>query len=434
MKILHTGDLHFSVKPDKLAETIRTTDYILATLETSPVDVAIVAGDSVDEYDGPIRLDSPTARAAISFVRRLAEHCPVLIIRGTHSHDKEAPYIFREIRARYPIYVGTELEMVGLYQGPKHRAWHPIGSRDFPLVAAFTLLPSVDKAALYAHVDGSIRQGNAEARVLIHDVLAGFGQVNASLACPRILVAHGMCTGAQFSTGQIAVGEDLEFGVQDLLAAGCDYVALAHVHKHQVLHSRVAYCGSPGALNYGEKELKGFIRADIGDGFAPDGLHELSLSFVLTPARTFAFVEHKWNDRGAEGVRGAVAMLAEGAKGAHVRVRYDIPEEEAHSVRREELEAMLRAAGAEQVKVEVTIIPKVRTRAKDISRLSSIAAKVERWGECVDQDVSGILDLAGQVEGKTVEELAEEALARLAVPMGVDTPADAFSFDRKEAA
>jgi len=236
MKILHTADLHFSNDADMLREVIHTSDYIIDWASKNVPDCIVIAGDILDEYKGRIRIDSTCARSAISFVERAAAIAPVVIVRGTKSHDRDSVYLFQHLHSRFPIHVASDIEMVALERDPFDIGAFTTaidGYADYK--AVFTLVPSLDKAALLGRIGGeSIKDGNMQFKEAIHDMFAGFGLVNTSLPCPTVLVTHGMLTGAVFSTGQCAVGEDLEFGLNDLHAAGADYVALGHVHKHQV--------------------------------------------------------------------------------------------------------------------------------------------------------------------------------------------------------
>ena len=405
-RVLHTADLHFTNHADKLQEVVRTTDYLLEQAAVDPPDVIIVSGDSVDEYDGRIRLDSDAARAAISFVQRAADIAPVVIIRGTKSHDKEAPYIFRHLRARFPIHVSTEIEQVALVSSP-------LGEPSFrdlvdamhsgdDVKCALTLVPSVDKANLAAMFPGSVRDGNLLMREVLHDLFAGLGLVNEQIPAgiPRVLVTHGMVTGAQFSSGQTAIGEDLEFGVDDLLRANADLYCLGHVHKFQAFAGKIFYSGSPGRLNFGEQEEKGFLVHEFTDASRLP-----TTRFVPTPARSFCFGEVAW-DGDAAAFEAEVARVEAGCSGADVRFRYSIPEEDRHLVDRASLEQRLLAAGASRAKIECQVIPKTRQRAAGISQMQSLPEKVQKWGATVGVDIpESVLSIASVIEGVDVEEI-----------------------------
>lgn len=407
MRILHVADLHFSVNPDKLEEMTRCSNHVLVEAIKEKPDVIVVAGDSVDEHDGKIRIDSETARAAISFIQRLADVAPVVIIRGTLSHDRETPYIFSLLKAKYPIYVSTEIEQIGLTSDKRFK---PLSGQTIgePLIAAFTLVPSVDKSYLMGKLHASIGEANLQARELMRDVFAGLGLVNQTITdVPRIMVAHGMVTGAKMSSGQTAIGEDLEFGVDDLRAACCDYVALGHIHKMQSFPGSIYYSGSIGRLNFGETEEKGFLIAEF------EGQKVKEVKFLQTPARRFAIHSVEWDEKGTEAILAEAEKCAADCHGADVRFRYTIPEEEKHTISNGELEKKFLDAGARKVKIEYSILPKNRTRAAGISKLSTLPEKLKRWGESVGEDIPhDVLSIASSIEGKDIDELVKEAITR----------------------
>ena len=413
LRLSHSGDLHFSPKEDKLEETIRCTNHMLDVYKKEKPDVIILAGDTLDCHDGTIKLDSPTARAAISFVQRCASIAPVVIIKGTNSHDRQTPYIFRHLQAKYPIYVGMELEQVALVkigESPENIKFVPISEIEayqYPM-AAFTLLPSVDKSYLYAKVDGGIQEGNAQIRELLHDVLSGFGLENDKISAPCILVGHGMITGSEFSSGQTAIGEDLEFGVGDLHAAKCDYYAMGHVHKYQSFPGHIYYSGSPGRLNFGEQEEKGFLMPEF------EGRDVKEVKFHPTPARRFVFGEADWREGGKEAVLSSMSKCLEDCKGADVRFRYSITEEEQTAIRKDDIEKQFVDVGAKRVKIECQILPRERARAEGISKLEGLPAKVKKYGETVGETIpQSVLDIAEVIEGLDGEELISMALEKI---------------------
>jgi exonuclease SbcD len=204
-----------------------------------------------------------------------------------------------------------------------------------------------------------------------------------------------MVTGATFSSGQQAVGDDLEMPLSALRAAKCDYVALGHVHRMQVFGSDVAYCGSPGRLNFGEPEEKCLLLVDVKHGESP------VITAVPTPARRFVFIEADIDSLHAE-----IAAVADQINGAHVRVRFTVPEERRHEIDREAIEAHLLLGGAVAVKVEGQVIPMTRQRAAGISHVTTLAAKVQRWGTAVGVEIpERVLLIASEIEGLEVTEL-----------------------------
>ena len=108
------------------------------------------------------------------------------------------------------------------------------------------------------------------------------------LASPCILLAHAMMSTAEESSERhLVLGKAPVLDVGRLLRQGFDYIALGHVHKHQVFPDPIegcgpaVYCGSPRQMDFtDESETKGVVIVD----FDADGEYE-SHEFVpiLTP-------------------------------------------------------------------------------------------------------------------------------------------------------
>ena len=424
-KVIHMADLHYSTNADQLEETDRCSHFVLDYAKENPPDVIIFAGDTADEYVGKIRIDSETARRMIALVQRAASIAPLLIITGTPSHDRETPYLFRHLQGKFPIHVSSDIETVALTQcSPgvfRFDKYQGVTIKED--VAVFTCIPSIDKRHLMANFGGSIREGNFETRELIHDLFAGLGLINDTVpdGTPCIAVTHGMATGSRFSTGQTAVGEDLEFGLNDLVGLHADYVAMGHVHMQQCFDLgngvKACYSGSVGRMNFGEKEAKGFLVVEFD---ASGSVREIKN--IPTPARKFCFVEAKWTAdvEGVEHVETALVAAIPDAAGADVRFRFDLPEELRHLVDRAGIERAFLDAGALRVKCEIQILPRLRQRAAGISQLASLPAKVLKWAQATDTVVpDSVLELAGVIEGLSLEDL----LARALSVFGPESPA-----------
>ena len=409
MKVLHTADTHFSNKVDKLAEVVGTTNFLLKQAYSKKPDVAIIAGDLVDEHDGPIRIDSEAARAAINFISEMANVCPVIIVRGTRSHDRETPYLFGPLAGKYPIHVASKIEMVSMLPNDTFVQFN----EDIPcmadeLRAVFTLIPSPDKSNLIAAFGGeSVQSTTMKAKEALNDIMAFIGDANNHVAAnvPRILVGHGMITGAQFSSGTVATGEDFEYCLSDISLSNTDLKAFGHIHKQQSFAGNVFYSGSPGRLNMGETEVKGFLIHSF------EGRKLVSSDFIETPARRYALHECVWSDEdGVDGILAAAAICEDDCLGAEVRFRYSIPEERRHLINRDELTARFFAAGAKVVKIEPTIIPMVCQRAPGISLVETLPDKFKKYGQSSKIVIPvRVMSIVATMEGRDVEELIEDA-------------------------
>lgn len=423
-KLAHLADLHFSIKQEKLDEMLRCGASALQSLRAEKPDLIVLAGDTVDEHDGAIRIDSDTARAAIQFVLACADIAPVAIVLGTPSHDRKTPALFRELRGNNPIYVADCIEMASLVEidnGYDHSSTWPDGDYFFPLdadhhggatKAVLTFLPSPDKARIIGTYGGTSKQlTTMAAKEVLQDALAYLGEVNDQVppGIPRILVGHGMITGAEYSTGAVSTGEDLEYGIHDLNQTGTDYKAFGHVHKFQEFPGNIVYAGSLGRLNYGEQETKGFVMVEF------EGNTVVQKRFIETPARRFLFLETAWENGGLAAIEAEIVRGLAECSGADVRLRYSIPEEERHSINRLEVADRFSNAGARIVKIEPNIIPKIRQRAAGISSIATLPEKIIKWGATVNVAIPPrVLQLATTIEGEDVPELMAKARSAVA--------------------
>ena len=85
---------------------------------------------------------------------------------------------------------------------------------------------------------------------------------NLDPTIPSILSGHVSVSSAVTSSEKsMMLGKDYILDVNTLARSELDYVALGHIHKHQVLntHPKVVYPGSLERIDFGEeKDTKGF--------------------------------------------------------------------------------------------------------------------------------------------------------------------------------
>lgn len=394
MKIGHFSDIHYA--PETLEEVERCMGNAVARAKAEGIEVAVISGDATDH-----RLDvhSPAFIALARRVHELSLHCQVLMLQGTYSHEPPGTLtVFGLIGGRFPVLVADRISQAALMPDGSWLSspgWRfesvPEGAR-----LLVSLLPSLNKAAVAAAVgaeEASEAVGNA-----VTAVLAGFADINAearSQGVPTIGVSHGTLNGCQTEHGVPMAGLDHEFTESSIFAAGCDAFMLGHIHKCQSWArpgQLIAYAGSLGRLHYGETDTKGWLLWDVEPG-------DPSAQQVPTPARRMVHLDFTGKPD-----MDAIRLAAADAKGAFVRVRWSVMEEERSSIDKEAIQAAL--ADAAGVKLEGRIVPVVRSRVEGMGAANSLDDKITLWASTAGADAAPLLDRLAQLAAQTPEEIA----------------------------
>jgi exonuclease SbcD len=389
IRIAHCSDLHYG--PKNLAEADRCFGAAVDRAIALGAQVAVLSGDATDHA---LDLHAPSAERLARQVRRLADHCPVLMLQGTFSHEPPGTLaLFRLLGGRYPVHVADRIAQVGLTGDGRwvvSDGWRfdgvPAGVQ-----ALFSCVPTVNKAMVAAALGASVA---AEATgEQLAALLAGFAPGHRAArkqGVPTIGVSHGTVFGCLSEHGVPMAGFDHEFTTGALFAAEAQAFMLGHIHRHQAWQRAgragqqcVAYAGSIGRFHYGEEGEKGFLMWEVdADGARFDQ--------VPTPARrTVDIVFEGKPDLDALRITIAQQDIA----GAHVRVRWTVADEDRHEVDRALIERELGRAA--EVKLEGRIVPVVRTRAAGISRAASLADKVRQWAQVTEAKPEPLLACRG---------------------------------------
>ena len=401
IRLGHFSDLHYAGGAN-FAEVHRCFSFAVDEAIRRGIECAVISGDSTDHA---LDVHSPAVEALASNVRRLADHCPVVMLQGTFSHEPPGTLnIFRLLGGRYPIYVADRLQQVALLPGGQWRAsngWRFEAVHE-AAIALFSCVPTVNKAVVAAAV------GATEAAAAVGEeltaLLRGFAPTNVAArtaGVPTIGVSHGTVYGCFTEHGVPMAGFDHEFTTASLFSANATAFLLGHIHKHQAWEEEgrvIAYPGSIGRLHYGEEGEKGFLLWEVGAAAA-------RCELIPTPAKRTVEI----NFDGLPDLE-ALKARAQEAKvdGAFVRVRWNVPEEDRGSVDREVIEAVL--AGAADVKLEGRVIPVVRTRAAGISQEASVAGKIRAWSRATEADATPLLACLEALQCRTPEEIAANIL------------------------
>jgi exonuclease SbcD len=150
---------------------------------------------------------------------------------------------------------------------------------------------------------------------------------------PAVLCAHVTASGAVASSERsMMLGTDHVLNLGTLADPSFDYVALGHIHKHQVLtqHPLVVYPGSLQRIDFSEeKDTKGFCVFDL-DPSKPRGERISGFQFQPVDARPMLTVDVRVRP-GQDPTDATLTAIerhsGDGLSGAIVRLRVEMPAE-----------------------------------------------------------------------------------------------------------
>ena len=289
VKLLHLSDIHMGsgfshghINPvtglnSRLEDFTATLKRCIDRALSEPVDLVLFGGDAF-----PDATPSPVIQQAFAqqFQRLVKAQIPTVLLVGNHDQHSQGMggaslCIYRTLGVP-DIVVGDSLTT--------HRIETkagPVQVITLPWLTHSTLLTRPETEGL------SLGEVNELMLDRLRVALEGeIRQLEADI--PSILLAHLMTDTASYGAEKfLAVGKGFTVPMA-LLARPCfDYVALGHVHKHQILcqNPLVVYPGSIERVDFSEeKEDKGFILADVQSGHT-------SVKFWPLPVRAFKTIE-----------------------------------------------------------------------------------------------------------------------------------------------
>lgn len=352
MRLLHFADLHLGMEnygsfdtrtglSTRVRDYLRVFDQVVDYAIAEQVDAVLFAGDAFKNRD-----PSPTIqREFAKRVHRLASAgLPAVLLVGNH----DLPSV--EIRATaLDIYQILDIPGVVVARKPDLIT---LETRSGPLQVG--ALPWLTRQNLLTPEEQRNPDRLAVTRRMAEQISSLLDDLVQSIdpSIPAVLLAHLSIEGAKLGAEQsIMLGEDLVVGSDELRASAFDYVALGHIHQHQVIsaHPPTVYSGSIERIDFGEEsEDKGFVTVDIEA--AADGRRETSFEFHPVDARRFVTLRVKATDEEPmEDVRSEVERHASQIKGAIVRTFIALPPEREALLRVEDVRRLLLETGATYV-------------------------------------------------------------------------------------
>ncbi len=275
MKLLHFSDIHIGMEnyakfdPEtglstRLLDFFATFDFIAETAIKENVDAVVFAGDAYKTRD-----PNPTQQRGFGErIKRLAKaKIPVVLVAGNHDTPNA------EGKANtLDIYSALEIENVWVSRKPEYLEI-PTKSGTLQVVT----LPWLHKN---------------DYKTIAEKLNLLYGKIR--LNEPAILLSHAEVAGAQYGSEKgMAIANDVTIPLSLIQDKRLNYVALGHIHKHQILSKPgdtplVVYSGSPQRVDFGEeKEEKGICIVEIQKSNIKDQKYISNFKFVPTNARKF---------------------------------------------------------------------------------------------------------------------------------------------------
>ena len=349
MRVLHFSDLHIGVEnygridPEtglstRLGDFLYSLDQVVEFALTEGVDLVLLAGDAYKGRD-------PTQTHQREFAKRLSRlsraGIPTFLLVGNHdlpaaSSRATAVDIFPTLQVAN-VYVGNSLKNydVGTPSGPIQVLAVPWPRRSAILSREDSRGMSIEQVrqALEERLTSGI---DIEAKKLNPDI-------------PAIITAHVTVNGATVGTERsMMLGQDHVLLVSALDRPQVEYVALGHIHKHQILRPdppMVVYSGSLQRVDFSEEgDEKGFCVIDL-DQTAPQGQRMTNFEFHKLDARIFITVDVSVEAQDVDPTATVVrAINRKEIENAVVRVRISLAAESDAHLRETEIREALEPA------------------------------------------------------------------------------------------
>lgn len=330
IKILHLSDIHLGsgfshgrINPETGLNT-RLEDFV-ATLGrgidralSEPVDLVLFGGDAFPDATPPPYIQQAFAR---QFHRLVEAGIPTVLLVGNHDQHSQGAggaslCIYRTLGVPNVI-VGDRLDT------------HTIQTRSgsvqvitLPWLTRSTLLTRPETEGLSMSEVGHLLLDRL--RVALEGEIR---KLDPTL--PTVLLAHLMADAATYGAERfLAVGKGFTIPLS-LITRDCfDYVALGHVHRHQVLCQQplIVYPGSIERVDFSEeKEEKGFVLVALERG-------KVEMEFCPLPVRSFRTITLDLSEEDEPQMALLEAIASEPVEDAVVRLIYQLRPEQVDRV------------------------------------------------------------------------------------------------------
>jgi exonuclease SbcD len=291
MKIIHFADLHLGVEnygkidpatglSSRLGDFLAVFDELVEYALREKVDLVLFCGDAYKTREPGQTQQREFARR----INRLATGgVPVFLLVGNH----DLPNAVGRATA---IEIFDTLAVNNIYVAGRPGIYNVATKVGEIQIAA---VPWLRRSTLLSRDESknlNIEQINQKMQVALTQIIMEKASV-LDPSLPSILAAHILVGDARVGRGSekmMAIGNEPAVLLSNIANPTYDYVALGHIHKHQVLSESppVVYSGSLERVDFGEEEdEKGFYVVDISSG--EESRRQVSYKFIPVHARNF---------------------------------------------------------------------------------------------------------------------------------------------------
>lgn len=348
LKILHFADLHLGVEnygtidPEtglstRVLDFLKALDQVVDHALEKQVDLVLFCGDAYKNRD-------PSQTIQREFAKRLkrltSASIPAFLLVGNHDLPNAlgratAVDIFQTLDIRN-VHVANrpDIHRIQTAHGPLQIAALPWARRSY-------LLSKEENKNL------TIQQTNERLKEILTNFVQGFVS-SLDPGQPAVLAGHVSLSSATYgSERSTIVGQEPVLVPSSVVNPAFDYIALGHVHKHQVLSETpfTVYAGSLERIDFSEeKEEKGFCLAEIDTA---GGKRKTDFSFIKIETRRFLTLSVEIGEQDTEPnetVLRAIARRQDEARGAIVRLQISVPAQLQGSLRENDIRKALKEA------------------------------------------------------------------------------------------
>jgi exonuclease SbcD len=362
MKLLHLSDIHLGsglshgrINPETGLNT-RLEDFVAALSRcmdralAEPVDLVLFGGDAFPDATPPPLVQQALAQ---QFCRLSAAGIPIVLLVG--NHDQHAQGLGGASLSIYRT-LGVPGVMVG-----DHLATHTIETRHGPVQVV--TLPWITRSALLTRPETEgLSMAQVNELLLKRLQVALEGEIRGlDPDVPAVLLAHAMVDTAAYGGERfLSAGRGLTIPMA-LLAQPCfNYVALGHVHRHQILceHPLMIYPGSIERVDFSEEsEDKGYVLVHLRPG-------KTSAEFCPLPVRPFKTIQVDLTEAETPQKRLLQAIDNTDITDAVVRCLYRLRADQVEEIDRPTLAAAL--ATAHTYTLQAQMAPAARHRLPEL--------------------------------------------------------------------